>query len=185
VDANGKVICTDVQKMTFHNYRTVNGVEYAAIDYEITVKASEGDLVFGDTKEGSMGIRTHPGLRIDKGATALNSGGVQGKDIWGKRAKWVDYSADIDGHKVGVAMMDHPSNPRYPTWWHAREYGLVAANPFGIADFEKKPKGTGDMKLKQGESVTFRYRVLFHGGDAGTVDMGARFDQFARGGNQP
>ena len=72
-----------------------------------------------------------------------------------KRAAWVDYWAPIDGKTVGIAIFDHPENPRHPTWWHARYYGLVAANPFGIHDFEKKPEGTGDMKiliLKQIES---------------------------------
>jgi hypothetical protein len=90
VDADDKVVCTDSQKMTFHNYRKAGDVEYAAIDYEITVKASHGDLTFGDTKEGSMGIRTHPGLRIDKGATAvpptrvIPPGGMPGITVWSR-----------------------------------------------------------------------------------------------------
>jgi len=179
VDAKGNTVCTDRQRMTFHKYQAKGGIEFAMIDYEITVEASEGDVVFGDTKEGSMGIRTHPKLRIDKGARAVNSEGVTGKPIWGKRAKWVDYSAEIDGHTVGFAIMDHPSNPRHPTWWHAREYGLVAANPFGISDFEKKPKGTGDLKVSRGESITFRYRFIFHMGDEAAAGIGQEYERYA------
>ena len=62
-------------------------------------------------------------------------------------------------------MLDHPTNPRYPTWWHVRDYGLFAANPFGVHDFEKKAKGTGDLRIKAGESITFRYRLLLHKGE--------------------
>jgi hypothetical protein len=64
------------------------------------------------------------------------------------------------------AIFDHPSNPRHPTWWHARTYGLCSANPFGIASFEKNPdKNAGNMTVPAGKSVTFRYRFYFHAGD--------------------
>ena len=66
---------------------------------------------------------------------------------------------------VGVAIFDHPSNFRHPTWWHVRDYGLFAANPFGISDFEKKPKGAGDHEIPAGGRLTFRYRLYFHDGD--------------------
>lgn len=171
---DGKTLYTDRQLMAFHSLG-----EHMAVDYTITIHASEGDVVFGDTKEGSMGIRSHPMLRIDKGATAINSEGLTGKGIWGKRAKWVDYSGEIDGHTVGFTMMDHPSNPRYPTWWHARDYGLVAANPFGIHDFEKKPAGTGDFKIQKGDSATFKYRVLFHKGNREEAGVEEQFKKFA------
>lgn len=175
-DSKGKVLCTDEQQIGFT--ALPNGDR--AIDYTITIKASHGDVTFGDTKEGTAGIRTNPKLRIDKGARAENSEGVEGKAIWGKRAKWVDYSATIDGAEVGVAIFDHPSNPRHPTWWHARDYGLVAANPFGIHDFERKGKGTGDMKIASGESVTFRYRFLFHKGDASTAGVSRQYRVWAK-----
>ena len=111
---------------------------------------------------------------------SINSEGVEGKAMWGKRAKWVDYWAPIDGNTVGVAIMDHPSNPRHPTWWHARDYGLIAANPFGIHDFEKKPKGTGDMVIANGESKTFRYRFLFHRGDVNEANVPGAFADFSQ-----
>ncbi|MEX2216479.1 MAG: PmoA family protein [Phycisphaeraceae bacterium] len=176
---DGKVVLTDDQTITFHLF--INGDR--AIDYEVTLKASHGDVVFGDTKEGSMGIRTNPALRL-KGTVAkgqaVNSEGAEGTALWGKRAKWVDYWAPIEGSTVGVAIMDHPKNPRYPTHWHAREYGLIAANPFGINDFEKKGKGAGDMVIKKGEKVTFKYRFLFHKGDVKEGRIAEQFEAWAK-----
>ncbi|HAR65136.1 MAG TPA: hypothetical protein DCR55_02855, partial [Lentisphaeria bacterium] len=93
------------------------------IDYQITVKATDGNIRFEETKEGTMSIRTHPALRL-KGTVAkgqaINSEGVTGKAIWGKQAKWVDYWGPIEGKNVGIAIFDHPANPRHPTTWHAR-----------------------------------------------------------------
>lgn len=168
VGPDERIHCTDERAITF----SAGPRDSRVIDYEVTIHASQGDVTLGDTKEGTMGIRTHPNLRLTNGngvttanGKAINSEGVTGKDIWGKRARWVDYWGEIDGKTVGVAIFDHPHNPRHPTTWHAREYGLIAANPFGISSFEGKPKGAGDMKLKPGEKKTFRYRFIFHRGD--------------------
>jgi hypothetical protein len=182
---DGKVVCSDRREVSF------GGTSAARqIDFTITLTASHGDVVFGDTKEGTMAIRTNPLLRLQSDekrgnhtakGQSVNSEGVAGKEMWGKRAKWVDYWAPVDDdHTVGIAIMDHPSNPRHPTWWHARYYGLVAANPFGIHDFEKQPEGTGDMTIKSGESVTFRYRFLFHAGDVKEADIAGKYAEFAK-----
>jgi hypothetical protein len=94
------------------------------------------------------------------------STGVRDNDTWGKRADWCDYYGPVDGKTVGVAMFDHPSNPRHPTWWHVRDYGLFAANPFGQHNFEKLPDPkAGEMVVKKGDKVTFKYRFLWHDGD--------------------
>ncbi len=176
---DGKVILTDEQVLTYHLLPN----DQRAIDYRVTLIASHGDLVFGDTKEGSMGIRTHPALRL-KGPVAkgkaINSEGIKDGALWGKRAKWVDYWAPIDGKTVGVAIFDHPTNPRHPTHWHARDYGLVAANPFGINDFEKKGKGAGNLNIKSGEKVTFTYRFLFHTGDVDQAKISEQYEAFAK-----
>ena len=129
-----------------------------------------------------MGIRTHPALRV-KGEVAtgkaLNSAGDKDKSIWGKNAKWVYYWGKIDGKEVGVGIFDHPTNPRHPTTWHARDYGLVAANPFGIHDFQKKPKGAGAMIIKDGESVTFRYAFVFIAGDPAKSKVAQVYENWA------
>ena len=163
-DGEGKTICQDQRTLSFYEF----GQNERAIDIEITLMATVEDLVLGDTKEGSMGIRMAPEFRL-RGKVArgscLNSEGAVGKSIWGKRASWVSYWAKFDKQNMAISIFDHPSNPRHPTWWHARDYGLVAANPFGQHDFERKPKGTGDMKLSLGEKVSFKYGFLFHLGD--------------------
>lgn len=159
---DGKIVCTDVRKHTI----STSG-DSRIIDFEITIKASHGKVVFGDTKEGAMAFRVAPMMRL-KGKVAqghiLNSEGVKDAAAWGKSAKWCDYYGPVDGKTVGIVIMDHRDNPRHPTTWHARDYGLCAANPFGLSYFQKKPKGAGDMVIEDGQSVTFKYRVFVHKG---------------------
>ena len=89
-------------------------------------------------------------------------------------------SGPIDGKVLGIAFMDHPSNPRHPTRWHARDYGLFAANPFCEAEMDKAlPKGGGDFTLKAGQTSAFRYRVFIHEGDAGAAKVAERYAGFA------
>lgn len=124
--------------------------------------AGDEPLVFGDTKEGTMALRLHPALRL-KGDVARgharSSAGHENGDVWGQRAAWVSYTAPIDGRTITVTMHDHPDNLRHPTWWHARDYGLFAANPFGIHDFEGEPAGTGDHTVETGSALLLRYRI--------------------------
>ena len=178
--AEGKTILSDERSVKFLNL----GHDESAIDFQITLIASHGEVKFGDTKEGTMGIRTHPALELkgkEAKGKAVNSEGVEGAAIWGKQAKWVDYWATIDGKTVGVAIFDHPSNPRHPSHWHARDYGLIAVNPFGIGNFEKgKPKNAGEMVIRNGEKATFKYRFLFHKGDAKEGKIADRFAEFAK-----
>ncbi len=163
VGENEKVVCTDTR-----TYKFYNRPEGQMMDFEVTIHASNGDVTFGDTEEGSMAIRVAPTMRVT-GKVAkghiINSEGNQDRNAWGKRAAWCDYHGPLNDEVVGVAIFDNPQNPRHPTWWHVRHYGLFAANPFGVSSFEKKPKGTGDLTIKRGESVTFRYRLYFHKGD--------------------
>lgn len=144
VAKSGEVVCTDTRTHRFYNRR-----DEQVMDFEITIHASEGKVVLGDTKEGSMAIRLTPTMRL-KGKVGkghiVNSEGQTDGSTWGKRAAWCDYYGPVEGETVGVAIFDHPSNPKHPTWWHVRDYGLFAANPFGVHNFEKKPKGVGDIK---------------------------------------
>ncbi len=169
---DGKLICTDTRTHRFYSRP-----EGTMMDFEVTIQASNGQVTMGDTKEGSMAIRLAPTMQLapskamkanGKAAKGhiINSEGQTDGAAWAKRATWCDYYGPVDGEVVGVAIFDHPSNPRHPTWWHVRDYGLFAVNPFGIHDFEKgKPAGTGDLVIPAGESVTFKYRFYFHKGD--------------------
>lgn len=154
------------------------------IDYTIRIEATHGSVTFGDTKEGTMGLRSHPALnltgKVARGK-ARNSEGQTGRDIWGKKARWVDYSGPVDGRVVGIACFDHPSNLRHPTTWHARDYGLIAANPFGLHDFDRaaNPPGTGNHVIPEGGSLELRYRWLFHEGEPDDADLNRRWKAWA------
>lgn len=183
VGPDGKTVCADERTMTFSQWAGGR-----IIDFEIALIASAGDVTFGDTKEGFMAIRTCPPLRLknDKkrgvtgaGGRAVNSEGVRDKAIWGKRARWVAYWGPVAGKVVGVAIFDHPGNPRHPTWWHARDYGLITANPFGEHHFENKRGRPGDMKIPAGGRRTFRYRFYFHTSDARAAGIAARYAEYA------
>tara|TARA_Y100000588_G_scaffold137692_1_gene151421 strand:- start:857 stop:1807 length:951 start_codon:yes stop_codon:yes gene_type:complete len=178
VGPKGEIVCKDETTLAFF----AEGKD-RAIDVSVKIIAAQGDVTFGDTKEGSMGIRSNPTLRL-KGSVAkgkaINSEGVEGRAIWGKRAAWVSYSAPFKSGSVGFSIFDHPTNLRHPTWWHARDYGLVAANPFGIHNFERKPKGTGNLKILKGSDITFKYRFLFHEGDAEGAKIAERYAKWAK-----
>lgn len=148
------------------------------VDYTITMSADLSDVHLGDTKEGTMAIRVNPLLNL-KGevakGSAVNSAGDENLALWGKRATWLDYWAPTAHGVIGIACFDSPSNLRSPTTWHARDYGLIAANPFGLHDFEKAPKGAGDYTIKKGDSLRLKYRWLFHAGDAKTAKIAERW----------
>jgi Methane oxygenase PmoA len=156
-------------------------------DFETTLTAGDKDVLFGDTKEGTAGIRIAESMRLKRPKNEppgeghiLNSEGAKDGDAWGKRAAWVDMFGPVNGKVLGIAFMDHPKNPRHPTRWHARDYGLFAANPFCEQEMDKnQPKGAGDFTLKAGQSVTFRYRIWIHEGEGDAAKIAAKFSDFA------
>lgn len=159
------------------------------LDWEMTVKAGDEPLTFGDTKEGSFAVRTHPDLQLTPNPKdnvpevfghALNSEGDKDKAIWGKRASWVYYYGPVDGAAVGMLLMDHPSNLRHPTTWHARDYGLVAANPFGLHDFLGEPVGSGKLTLQPSETLRLVYRLLVHAGESTAENRQQWYEAFAK-----
>ena len=172
----GEVLMTDVQ-----NYRIYNLPEDAAIlDLDLSFIASVGDVHFGDTKEGGIiSIRVHPSMNASDGGKMENAfGGINEAETWGKRANWCDYSGVVDGTPVGIAVFDHIVNPRYPTYWHVRNYGLMGSNIFGGSSFERDPSKDGSYTLKQGEEMHFRFRVLIHAGDANVGKVAQKYHDF-------
>lgn len=179
----GNVVCTDERLMTFYN----TGTNARLFDFEITIYADHGEVTFGDTKEGTMGLRVAETMRLTRPTGGMNpeshivnSEGARDSETWGKRAKWCDYSGLVAGRMGGIAIFDHPLNPRFPTWWMARDYGLLGANPFGQHEFEKlSNENVGDLKIPAGQNVTFRYRFLLHTGTAAESKVAERFEEFA------
>lgn len=159
------------------------------IDRITTLTAHGQEVSFTDNKEGMLGIRVareleHPSDKPEiftdasgiatavptlnnEGVTGMyrSSEGIEGDDVWGTRGKWVNLSGEIKGEKLSLAIVDHSQNPGYPTYWHARGYGLFAANTLG-----QKALSAGkeelNFKLADGESVTFRYRIVVNSGSA-------------------
>ena len=168
-----------------------------SIDRITTLKALQ-EVSLKDNKEGMLGMRMTRELELpsDKPAEytdaegnvtevkVLNNEGVNGNyygsegltggDVWGTRNKWVKLEGDMNDEAVSVTILDHQKNVGYPTYWHARGYGLFAANPLGQAIFSDG-KETLNFKLDKGASTTFKYRILIHNGSPLTNEA---IDQF-------
>jgi hypothetical protein len=173
--AQGEIIGTLREEFVFSKADTLR-----LIDATIVVRADRGQaLRFGDTEDGGFGMRLADEFRQDHGATLLNSEGQKDtENIWGKPARWIDYSATIEGRPAGVAMLDHPSNLRHPTRWHARGYGLCAANPFALADFTGDKSNDGSYTVQPGDTLTLRYRVVIHEGETTPEQIEQLYRQF-------
>ncbi len=179
----GETLLIESRKMTFYSDPRMR-----IIDFDITL-SPQVEVTFGDTKDGMFAIRLAAPLeetqpkdiaepkRTGKMVNAANKSGE--KNVWGKRSPWVDYSGQIDGKTVGVALLDHPGNPRTPTYWHARGYGLLAANTFGVGDFENDKSRDGSLTIRPGQPLRFRYRVVIHPGDAGAAAIGDLFTEYS------
>jgi hypothetical protein len=206
---HGKIVCTEVGKptsgdksqariVTKNEWRTADGMKILdetrgislydlgdarLLVLDIDLHASVAPITFGDTKEGAMGVRVNDQIREQKGNGRLvNAGGKAGeKGCWGQLAAWCDYSGEVGGKKVGIALFDDPKNP-HPAAWHSRGYGLMAANPFGRVE-SKFPavKGRTDLvRLGKGEHLRLRYGILVHTGDAREGQVAEQFQRFVK-----
>lgn len=174
-DPNGRVIADMIQ-----TYGFAGGPDTRWIDCDITLVANHGsDLVIGDTKEGAFGIRLAKELNSPPAHMVNSMGGQSEKEIWGKRADWVDYDGTVAGEELGIAVFDSPKSFRHPTWWHARGYGLLAANPFGWREFYKDPQKDGSWTIPQGKTLKLRYRVFIHHGDYKQAKVAEAYQEYA------
>jgi hypothetical protein len=178
VAASGEVRLAERTRFTFSG----DGAE-RVIERVTTWTATNGDVTFGDTKEGAFGIRVaraleHPSAEpatfvsasgeqetvpvLDNSGVAgeyLASDGTTGEAVWGTRGPWMALRGDLEGAPVTLAIFDHPSNHGHPTRWHARGYGLFAANPFGQHAFDADVPATSFV-LDDGASLTFRHQIV-------------------------
>ena len=182
-------------------FRATNGIR--TIDRITTLTALDSTVHFNDNKEGVIGMRLarsleHPSLTPEKFTDAsgrvtevakldtagvhghyISSEGKEGDDVWGTRAKWTMLTGDVGGAPVTLALLDHPKNVGFPTYWHARGYGLFAANPLG-----QKAMSNGkeelNFKLAPKASVTFRHELLIIDGKATPADIEKRYLSFVK-----
>ncbi len=149
------------------------------IDSQIVIHADHGPVKFGDTKEGTFAIRLAPELDAPTGKMVDSKGGQGEAQIWGKRADWVNVDGVIHGQTLGVAIFDSPKSFRHPTYWHARGYGLLAANPFGLSFFFRDPKQNGSYTVSAGQSINFQYRVFIHDGNYKQAHVAEQYKRYA------
>ncbi len=166
------------ESRTFRMWKAIPGGRF--LDLTVTLLAPFGDVTLGDTKEGGIcAMRVQPELQGDR--TGLMTNGVGGEteaQIWGHRAPWLDYSGTLEGRKVGIAILEHPRSFRYPTNWHARDYGLFTANPFAWHDYQTGWLDDGTHVIPKGEMITFRYRIYLHEGDCRSADVLGHWKNF-------
>ena len=196
VNSDGDVLLDEETRYVFHA-----NDDARMIDRITTLTAANGPVSLEDNKEGVFGMRLTRQLEMPAPApievvgpngtivedasnegvsgSYVNSEGIRGyPDVWGKRARWTSLSGVVDGDSVTVAILDHPSNVGFPTYWHARDYGLFAANPLGQAVFTEGRQRLG-FTLDAGESVTFTYRVVILNGNATPARAEAWYRDFA------
>jgi Methane oxygenase PmoA len=198
VDSRGTVLLRERATFVFRGDDTMRSVE------RVTRLTAAGQrVVFTDNKEGLFGMRVarqleHPSktaevftdasgkatavpLLDNTGITGMyvSSEGNKGDDVWGTRGRWTMLGGRIGERPVTLAMLDHPANPGFPTHWHARGYGLFAANPLGQASLTEGRQPAFNLTLEPNASATFRYRLLIIDGAAATDSIEREARAFA------
>ena len=182
IGKNGKTLLEENRTMTFYPGTNANEIEFS-----MTLTAKDTTVVFQDTKEGMFGVRVADWMREqDKQGTATytsSNGDQNEKGVWGKRAKWMKLEGAKDGKTCGIAIFNHPESVNYPTYWHARGYGLFAANPLGQFMFQKgrkveEPKPF-NLTLNPGESALFQFKLIVYEGEKTSDEIEALFRQYA------
>jgi hypothetical protein len=180
--AEGRKVLDEVRTIHFHDFGDTR-----LFIFDIDLTASVAPITFGDTKEGSFGVRINDAIREAIGkqkgpGTIENADGKVGeKAVWGYPSAWCDYSGPVEGKTVGLAILTDPANP-YPSCWHSRGYGLMAANPFGRdkSGFPAMKGRTDLVHVAKGEHLKLRYGILLHPGDAKEGKVGEYYERFVK-----
>jgi hypothetical protein len=171
---NGKTVCREIGRYTW-----IVRPSDTLLIWESTFSSDEGDFVFGDQEEMGLGVRVATPLTVKHGGEMFNSEGRRNEmQVWGRQAAWCDYRGVIDGQRVGVLLMPDPSNFRR-SWYHARDNGLLLANPFGRNAFTKGEKSR--VVVKKGATLRLRFGVLLHAEEAkGSFDPASAYQSFVK-----
>lgn len=173
---DGKQLLRETRRMVFHSHPTLR-----MVDFDVTFTAID-TVTWGDTKEGFFAIRIRDEMteKAKAGKLVSSTGAETMKQVWGKAFPWVDYSGTLEGRKVGIAILEHPTSFRAPTYWHARDYGLFAANPFGLHDFFNDKTKDGSHKMEPKQSIRFRFRVVLHPEETAQAGIDKLFAEYAK-----
>ena len=154
-EADGRTFCTETCEITI----SVRPDGYL-LDWRSTFQSKQ-DFTFGDQEEMGLGVRVATPLAVDKGGEIIDSENRKnGSQVWGKQADWCQYSGVVDRQRIGIVLMPAPNNFRR-SWFHARDYGLLVANPFGQNAFTKSEKSK--VSVKQGDKFSLSFGVLVYG----------------------
>lgn len=200
VDDDGKGKRVLDEKTTY----VFSGTSDTRVIERVTTLTAVSDVVnFKDVKDGMFAIRLARQLEIPTNKPDVftdargvetkvpvldntgvsgdyeSSEGIKGEAVWSTRATWMNLKGIMDNHPINVAILDHPSNVSYPSYWHARGYGLFAVNPLGAKVFSNG-KDVRNLTLKKGESVTFRYRTIISDKNVSKSDLDAAQAKFAK-----
>jgi hypothetical protein len=170
---DGKMILIDRRRFIFYS----KPEDRRTFDVELEFEATTAKFVFEDHKDAVLGLRL--GLPFDDhyGGKLVNAEGqVNEPEVYGRRSRWLDWTATLEGEKVGVAIFDHPSNYGYPTRWTVRAMGLMFANPFAQRSLDNTAP-VGGYTLAPHQKMHLRYRVLIH---PDGVDLSRASQEFAR-----
>lgn len=174
--AGGELVLIESRTMTFRIEDDLR-----AIDFDLRLSPADGPVTFGDTQDGTFALRLRPEFGFGPGGAgrAQNSEGERDGAVWGKHARWVAFGGPVDGEELSVAVLDHPNNVRHPTRWQVRDYGLCAANPFGVHAFEDAAPAAGALRVEEAETLRLRYRVVLFRGALDPGDLEDEWSDFA------
>ncbi len=204
-----RALCKDMRNITFGVLDDLPDVRF--IDFDVTITALEDNVTFGDTKEGSLGVRLPSPTAVTSksknktwGGHIINREGDKDAQVWSKKSGWINYvgpaeaflvgdeleaelskgndSDDFPLTTIGVAILNGSNSLSSIPWSHVRDYGLMAINPFGQREFEpQNPKANGAQKLNKGESLYFSFRILIHNGSLASEDIEKAYNDFLEG----
>jgi hypothetical protein len=194
-DANGNLLLSEDRRTVIYSDPVLRTMD---LDVVLTPAVK---VTFGDSTDGFFAMRLAAGLEEPaarlrpapkRTGRMVNSEGKETEaNCWGERAAWIDYFGELEGERLGVAIFDHPSNPRHPTYWQSRGYGLFAANPFclyhfrydkwkqGVLPSEPDKSVNADLTIEKGAPLRFRYRVVIHPGDYKSAGIAQRYKAYA------
>lgn len=176
LNASGKKLLSEKRTMIF----SLVG-DQRLIDVDIELIASAGPVVADDRKDAGLSIRVPTSMAVDTklGGKIINSEGHQDGDAWAKRARWCDFHGPVDGTHLGVAMLNHPASFRFPTYWHARTYGLFTANPFGTQSLNPE-ETNGAHTISPDQPLKLYHRFIFHTGDEKAANIEAAWQAYSK-----
>ena len=195
-DGKGKTVLKELTTFTFSTKGNTR-----IIDRTTTLSATTDTVLFKDVKDGFFAIRVareleHPSDKADEFIDAngivtkvdkldnthitgkyRSSEGIEGEAVWSTRGRWMNLSGKIGNEDITICIIDHPKNLNFPTYWHARGYGLFAANPLGSTVFSNGKHET-NLKLAPSQAITFRYRTVIVSGKLSDAETNVLADDF-------